>query len=58
MTLRCPECGQPTQVLSTRTWQGRAYPYIIRRRECPVGHRFTTKEVPVTSLKKHFKDPL
>jgi len=51
MTLRCIECGQQTETLSTRTRKGNGYSYITRRRECPLGHRFTTRELPVQTFK-------
>ena len=36
--MKCPICGAPTRVLSTRR-------ETMRRRECDKGHRFTTEEV-------------
>lgn len=44
MTLRCIDCGQPTNVLYTRTKTVRGKPIIHRRRECPLGHRATSVE--------------
>lgn len=39
----CPECQQPmAHVVDTRPWQSG----ILRRRECPKGHRTTTLEKP------------
>ena len=40
--MRCAICDQPTRVLDTRG--------ELRRRECPAGHRFATKEVLAGAL--------
>lgn len=44
--MKCPQCGEKTQVLGTRE-EG-----VRRRREClgPRKHRFTTREVTIDEL--------
>jgi hypothetical protein len=44
----CPICSGSTSVIETRASNGR----LRRRRTCPVGHRFTTIEVPHQTPKK------
>lgn len=39
---RCPMCGKRTQVVDSR-WIPTQFK-LRRRRECPIGHRFTTYE--------------
>lgn len=51
MTFPCPTCGKFTQILSTRVREGGSDPYVTRRRECSEGHRTTTREIPVQTLK-------
>jgi Zn ribbon nucleic-acid-binding protein len=40
-SVRCPECGEPSRVTSTRTYHG----CPVRHRKClACGHRFQTRE--------------
>lgn len=39
--LRCPECGRKPRVIDSRP---RVDGGVLRRRECPKGHRFNTIE--------------
>lgn len=45
VSIRCPECGEPTRTLDTRT--AGEHNITRRRRVCPNGHRTTTYEIPV-----------
>jgi transcriptional regulator NrdR family protein len=41
--IQCPTCGARTSVVDTRDDR--------RRRECPAGHRFSTREIVADELK-------
>jgi len=42
--MKCPQCGQPTEIVETRTWRDE---FVRRRRQCPQKHRHTTLEMNV-----------
>jgi transcriptional regulator NrdR family protein len=43
--IRCPTCQHESSVLLTRGER--------RRRQCSLGHRFSTLEVPVADIEQH-----
>ena len=49
--MRCPECENPTVVVDSRKVSGTTR----RRRECELGHRFTTLETVVVEEPREIK---
>ena len=49
--MNCPKCESPTEVINSRKKDGT----VARRRLCPCGERFSTKEVITDSRKVTFK---